>query len=307
MLAILSALLPTFALIVVGYVLRERRFLPDSFWPGAEKLTYFITFPALLFSNTAKADLGSLPLLGIATAMLGTIAICTALILVARPVLKVSAPTFSSLVQGAIRPNTYIGLAVAAALLGTHGLTVTALCVALVVPTVNVISVLACAHLGENDRKPGVLSLLRDVAKNPLLMACVLGSLFNVLGIGLPPIIGPFLEVLGRAALPIGLLAVGAGLDLSAARRAGFPVGVSSVGKLVLSPAIAAGLCLMLGLPDIELAAVVLYAALPCSASAYVLARLMGGDAQMMASIITVHTLLAIITMPVIAILTQAV
>lgn len=307
MLAILSALLPTFALIVVGYVLRERRFLPDSFWPGAEKLTYFITFPALLFSNTAKADLGSLPLLGIATAMLGTIAICTALILVARPVLKVSAPTFSSLVQGAIRPNTYIGLAVAAALLGTHGLTVTALCVALVVPTVNVISVLACAHLGENDRKPGVLSLLRDVAKNPLLMACVLGSLFNVVGIGLPPIIGPFLEVLGRAALPIGLLAVGAGLDLSAARRAGFPVGVSSVGKLVLSPAIAAGLCLMLGLPDIELAAVVLYAALPCSASAYVLARLMGGDAQMMASIITVHTLLAIITMPVIAILTQAV
>ncbi|KXJ54047.1 MAG: transporter [Thalassospira sp. Nap_22] len=305
--AILSALLPTFALIVVGYVLRERRFLPDSFWPGAEKLTYFITFPALLFSNTAKADLGSLPLLGIATAMLGTIAVCTALILVARPVLKVSAPTFSSLVQGAIRPNTYIGLAVAAALLGTHGLTVTALCVALVVPTVNVISVLACAHLGENDRKPGVLSLLRDVAKNPLLMACVLGSLFNVLGIGLPPIIGPFLEVLGRAALPIGLLAVGAGLDLSAARRAGFPVGVSSVGKLVLSPAIAAGLCLMLGLPDIELAAVVLYAALPCSASAYVLARLMGGDAQMMASIITVHTLLAIITMPVIAILTQVV
>ncbi|KJE35585.1 transporter [Thalassospira sp. HJ] len=307
MIAILSALLPTFALIVVGYLLRERKFLPDSFWPGAEKLTYFITFPALLFSNTAKADLGSLPLLGIATAMLGTIAICTVMILAVRPVLKVSSPTFSSLVQGAIRPNTYIGLAVAAALLGTHGLTVTVLCVALVVPTVNVISVLACAHLGDNDRNPGVLSLLRDVAKNPLLMACVLGSLFNVFGIGLPPIVGPFLEVLGRAALPIGLLAVGAGLDLSAARRAGFPVGVSSVGKLVLSPAIAAGLCLMLGFPDIELAAVVLYAALPCSGSAYVLARLMGGDAQMMASIITVHTLLAILTMPVIAILTQAV
>lgn len=307
MIAILSALLPTFALIVLGYILRERKFLPDSFWPGAEKLTYFVTFPALLFSNTAKADLGSLPLFGIATAMLGTIAICTILILAARPVLRVSGPTFSSLVQGAIRPNTYIGLAVAAALLGTHGLTVTALCVALVVPTVNVISVLACAHLGDNDRNPGILSLLRDVAKNPLLMACVLGSVFNALGIGLPPIAGPFLEVLGRAALPVGLLAVGAGLDLGAARRAGFPVGISTVGKLMLSPAIAAGLCLALGLPATELAAVVLYAALPCSASAYVLARLMGGDAQMMASIITVHTLAAIATMPVIAILVQVV
>ena len=94
MIAILSALLPTFALIVRGYILRERKFLPDSFWPGAEKLTYFVTFPALLFSNTAKADLGSLPLFGIATAMLGTIAICTILILAARPALRVSGPTF---------------------------------------------------------------------------------------------------------------------------------------------------------------------------------------------------------------------
>ncbi|WP_430475302.1 AEC family transporter [Thalassospira lucentensis] len=307
MIAILSALLPTFALIVLGYALRRRSFLPDTFWPGAEKLTYFVTFPALLFSNTAKADLGSLPLLGITGAMLGTVAICTALIIAAKPVLKVSPAAFSSLVQGAIRPNTYIGLAVAAALLGTEGLTVTALCVALVVPTVNVISVLACAHWGDNDRKPGLLSLLRDVGKNPLLMACVFGSVFNLTGIGLPPIIGPFLEVLGRAALPIGLLAVGAGLDLTAARRAGIAVGVSSFGKLVISPAIAVGLCLALGLPSIETASVVLYAALPCSASAYVLARLMGGDAPMMASVITVHTLIAIVTMPIIAILMHAV
>ncbi|HBV00020.1 MULTISPECIES: AEC family transporter [Thalassospira] len=307
MIAILSALLPTFALIILGYVLRQRRFLPDTFWPGAEKLTYFVTFPALLFSNTAKADLGSLPLLGIAGAMLGTIAICTLLILAIKPVLKVSPAAFSSLVQGAIRPNTYIGLAVAAALLGTHGLTVTALCVALVVPTVNVISVLACAHWGDNDRTPGVLSLLRDVGKNPLLMACVLGSLVNVIGIGLPPVIGPFLEVLGRAALPIGLLAVGAGLDLTAARQAGIPVGISTIGKLAISPAIAAGLCIALGLPTTDMAAVVLYAALPCSASAYVLARLMGGDAPMMASIITVHTLVAIASMPIIAILVHAV
>ncbi len=307
MLAILSALIPTFALIVLGFILRQRKFLPDAFWPGAEKLTYYVTFPALLFSNTAQADLGSLPLAGIATAMLGTVFICTVLILITKPVLKVSNPAFSSLFQGAIRPNTYIGLAVAAALLGENGLTVTALCVALVVPTVNVLSVLACAHWGDNERTPGAVSLLRDVLRNPLLMACVLGIAINMTGFGLPPVIGPFLEVLGRAALPIGLLAVGAGLDLSAARRAGGPVGFSTLGKLVISPAIAAALCLLLGLPPVELAAVVLYAGLPCSASAFVLARLMGGDAPMMASIITVHTLVAIITIPILAVLLHVV
>ncbi|MCC9622709.1 AEC family transporter [Thalassospira sp. MA62] len=307
MIAILSALLPTFVLIILGHVLRQRKFVPDTFWPSAEKLTYFITFPALLFTNTAKADLGTVPIFGIASAMLGSIVICAVLIILAKPFINVSSSTFSSLFQGAIRPNTYIGLAVAAALLGETGLTVTALCVALVVPFVNVLAVLACSHWGDNNRKPSVPNLLRDVIKNPLLMACVLGSIFNAIGIGSPPLIGPFFEVLGRASLPIGLLAVGAGLDLRAARKAGFPVGISTIGKLAISPAIAAGLCILIGLPPVELAAVTLYAALPCSASSYVLARLMGGDAQMMASIITVHTLVAILTMPVIAVLLQTV
>lgn len=307
MLAILSALIPTFALIVLGFILRQRKFVPDSFWPGAEKLTYFVTFPALLFANTARADLGSLPIGGIAGAILGTVIICAALMVMIKPLLGVSNPAFSSLFQGAIRPNTYIGLAAAAALLGDRGLTVTALCIALVVPTVNVLSVMACSHWGDNDRQPGVISIARDIIRNPLLLACIFGILANIAGIGLPPVVGPFLTVLGRAALPIGLLAVGAGLDLSAARRAGGPVAVSTIGKLAISPAICAGIASLLGLPASDLVAVTLYAALPCSASAYVLARLMGGDGQMMASIITVHTLAAIIAMPIVAILLHAV
>jgi predicted permease len=142
--------------------------------------------------------------------------------------------------------------------------------------------------------------------RNPLLMACVLGMIANASGLGLPPIAGPFLEVLGRAALPVGLLAVGAGIDLQAAHRAGGPVAASTFGKLVLSPAIAIGLSLLLNMPSLDMAALALYAGLPCSASAYVLARLMGGDAKMMASIITVQTLVAIATMPILAILLHA-
>ncbi|WP_339774319.1 AEC family transporter [uncultured Thalassospira sp.] len=306
MLAILSALIPTFGLILVGFALRHWRFLPDAFWPGAEKLTYFITFPALLFANTAKADLGSLPVTGIAIVILGTAFAKAALTIMAKPALRVSDAAFTSVFQGAIRPNTYIGLAIAAALLGERGLTVTALCIALIVPTVNILSVLACSHWGDNNRKAGLIPVLRDVMCNPLLMACVLGMIANASGLGLPPIAGPFLEVLGRAALPVGLLAVGAGIDLQAAHRAGGPVAASTLGKLVLSPAIAIGLSLLLNMPSLDMAALALYAGLPCSASAYVLARLMGGDAKMMASIITVQTLVAIATMPILAILLHA-
>ena len=143
----------------------------------------------------------------------------------------------------------------------------------------------------------------KGILTNPLILACLLGLAMNLSGIGLPPVVGPLLESLGKAALPIGLLAVGAGLALDSLRGAGRPLVVSSVLKLVVLPLVAllglGGLALAgVGLDEASRGVVILYTALPCSASAYVLARQMGGDAPLMATIITTQTLAAMATLP---------
>ncbi|MBB4266003.1 AEC family transporter [Roseospira visakhapatnamensis] len=301
----LTAILPVFLVILLGHALRRARFVPDAFWVAAEKLTYLITFPALLTANLARADMGTVawgPLMAVqGIAVLAVAALTMRL----RPrlgrTLGLSDPGFTSVFQGAIRPNTYVGLAVAAALFGPAGVTLTAICIAAVIPLVNALAVACLARFGDGQGGgPG--AVLRGIVTNPLILACLLGLLLNASGLGLPPILGPFLDILGRAALPVGLLAVGAGLSAGALRQGAGAVTVASAAKLLVLPLLVWALCALAGLGAMPTTVAVLYAALPCSASSYVLARRMGGDAPLVAGIITTQTMLSAATIPLLAV-----
>ncbi|OJX79508.1 AEC family transporter [Magnetospirillum sp. 64-120] len=303
MLAIAAAIIPNFALILLGWVIRARRLLEPAFWPQAERLTYYLLFPALLVTNLAEAKLTGLPVPAIAAAQgLGIVAILGVLALPLRyfwPRLQNDGPGFTSLFQGAIRPNTYMAFAVAAALWGSTGVTVAAISAALVVPLVNLLCVAALVHWGQGDGRRGLGPTLAAIAKNPLIIACLVGAGLNLTGIGLPPIIGPFLKILAQASLALGLLCVGAGLDLGAVRGAGRVVAASLVLKLAALPLAVGALGWWFGLRGETLAATILYAAVPVAANAYVLARQLGGDFRLAAAIITASTLVAAATLPV--------
>ncbi|MBT5309757.1 MAG: AEC family transporter, partial [Rhodospirillaceae bacterium] len=266
----------------------------------AEKTTFFVFFPALLFANTAKADFASIDDLApmVAAAIIGVLGI-SAIAVGLRPRLKIDGPAFTSVFQGTIRPNVYLGIAACVALYGEAGLTLVSVCVAVLVPLVNVVSVVVLVrHASSDGEVPHWGQTLGPIARNPLILACAGGALLNVSGYGLPPVIGPFLEILGRAALPIGLLAVGAGLNLSAMRGVGRLVSLTTVIKLIALPTLTWAACLALGVDGLAMSVCVLYAALPNSATSYVLARQMGGDTELLASIITATTLFAMLTMP---------
>ena len=295
---ILSALGPVFLLILLGYGVRRGGFVGEGFWASAEKLTYYLFFPALLVSNTAAAELGGIQVLPMAVVLVGAIVLVSGILLVARRRLEIPGPRFTSLFQGSFRPNTYVAIAAAFSLFGEAGLTLIAIAIVIVVPTVNVLSVAAFSRFVPLEGAQGVWRTLGPVVRNPLILACLLGVLLNAGGVGLPPLVGPLLEILGRAALPIGLLAVGAGLDLAAARSAGPTVAVAALCKLVVLPLLTFALCKAAGVSGLTATVCVMYAAAPGSPSSYVLARQMGGDSQLMAAIITVTTLGAMAALP---------
>ena len=297
MLPIFLALAPVFLLIFLGHGLRRWKLLDAAFWSQAERLTYFLLFPALLVETLADAEVSGMAAAPMAAAMIASVLAVTLLALAARRVIPVDGPGFTSVYQGAVRPNTYVGLAVAAGAYGRPGVGLAAICVAATVPLVNLLSVaILSRYAGASAARARAVAVA--VATNPLILACVLGGLLNLSGMGLPPVVEPLLRALGSASLPLGLMAVGAGLDLGAARRAGIPAAAAALAKMVLLPAITALALMAAGAEAPAYGVALLYAALPCSASAYVLARQMGGDAGLMASIITFQTLTAIVTMP---------
>lgn len=297
------ALIPTFLLIALGFAMKRGRFVPDAFWAPAEKTTYYITFPALLLASTARAPLADMAWGPLMAVNAGAILVVFTVMTLARPLFKVGPAAFTSMIQGSIRPNTYLGLAAAASLYGEAGVALTAICIASVVPLVNMLAVATLVRCvgtdGTASRRQRLGQTARGIVTNPLILACLLGMALNGLGIGMPEIvIGPFLDILGSAALPLGLLAVGAGLAPTAIATTGRPVLIASAAKLLGVPTAAAVLALLAGLEPAAAGVAVLYAALPCSASSYVLARQMGGDAPMMANTITLQTLAAVLTLP---------
>lgn len=294
---IVLAILPVFLLIGLGNLLRRNGFPGDSFWDAAERLTYFVLFPCLLVAVLADADLGSGNVWRMAGAIAGAILVMTLLLALLRPLLGVDGPGYTSVVQGAIRMNTYIGLAGAFALYGQSGLASAAVAVATIVPLVNLICVLSLARHGEGTRSDPA-GILIALAKNPLIIGCVVGFALNGLGVGLPIIVGPTLDILARAALPLGLLAAGAGLRVKALKNSPRAALMASALKLGLLPALTALGCHLLGVTGEEASVAVLFTGLPTAVGAYILARQAGGDGPLMAGIIAVETALAMITLP---------
>ncbi len=295
----INALAPVFVLILIGYALKRLQWIPDDFWPPAEKVTYYVFFPALLIASGARADLSGDQAGLMAAALFGATLLTALLALVLKPVLGLNPSSFTSFFQGTIRPNTYVGVVAAFLFWGDEGLALISIGILAVVPLVNLLSVTALVVWGtehEDARTP--MKAVKEVTRNPLVIACLAGFTLNALGLSLPPVVEPLLDILGRAALPIALMAVGAGLDfpdLLANRRT---AGLASALKLLMLPAIAWGLATALGVQGQAFQVVILYATMPVSASSYVLAREMGGDAALVAGVITASTLAAMLTMP---------
>jgi hypothetical protein len=211
-------------------------------------------------------------------------------------------PGFTSLYQGSIRFNTYVGLALVGALYAERGLAIAAIALAILIPLVNVLSVAVLTTYAAR-RAVSLRRIARSIATNPLIIACLIGIVLNVSGLGLPLGTQPILDIFSRAALPMGLLTVGAGLNVAAVRAAKAPVVLASGLKLLLLPLLAALVCQLVALENPTAAIVILFAALPGAPSAYILAQELGGDTELMAAIITVQTGLALLTMPLLALL----
>lgn len=293
---VLTSVLPIFLLILLGWLLKRGPLLKEYGWTALERLTYFVLFPCLLASTLAEADFSELPIKGIAAAIIGAIVIVSVLLLAVRRFLFADGPRFTSVYQGSVRMNTYIGLSIAATFYAETGLAAAALAIAIIVPLVNVACVLMLAWYG-NAAGQSWQGVLDAWVKNPLIIGSFIGLALNISGLGMPPLLGPMAEILAEAALPLGLLAVGAALHFNAVLESGVLVLATSVIKLVLLPLLTWGLLQAFGVEGVEADVAILFNALPTATSAYILASQFGGDAKLMASIISVETLLSMISL----------
>ncbi|KAK52971.1 transporter, auxin efflux carrier domain protein [Bordetella bronchiseptica CA90 BB1334] len=283
--------LPDFMLVALGWALRHKLGFSREFFAGTERMVYFVLFPALLFQSILRTPISAGHAMQLLQATAALMACGVALAWLAGPVLRPAPVALASAAQCGYRFNTYIGLALAASLAGGPGQTIMALIVGFAVPMANVAAVYGLARHSGNG-------LLRELARNPLLVSTLLGLACNLAGLSLPGPIDTVMARLGAAALALGIMCVGASLAWEGGKGHGRLIGWMLAVKLAAMPSAALGIAWALGLPALETRMLVLFSALPTASAAYVLAMRMGGDGRMVAVLISLGTLASAATIP---------
>lgn len=294
---VIAAIIPIFGLILLGFVLRRLEFPSLDFWPVSERLTYYVLFPALLVSGISGRTFDGAAS-GLSLTLLASVCLVGAFLMLLKNMFRLEGPVFTSVFQGAIRPNTYVGLSVAAVLLGPNWMTLSAVAMLTLVPLVNVLCVLVLSRHGKHGG--GLTRVGLELVKNPLILSCAAGMALNMADLAVPGLLNDLLIILGKAALPMGLLAVGAGLRMEGLGNCAMPVALASLAHLVALPLAAYGCAQLLGVTGAARDTALIFTAIPVSVSAFILARQMGGDHRVMALIITGETAVSAVTMPVI-------
>lgn len=277
-----------------------RAFVPVSFWDGLSKICYWILFPGLLFNLTSTASLSAAFILPFCLTLLIA---ATAMVIygfIAGRLIGANGPATSSLVQAGLRHNGFLMLAFVQGAFGIAALEIGAIAVAVLVPISNIFAVIIIFLLreGKQDANLG-RAITAELARNPLMGAIILGGIVNFLSIPVPDFISGAANILGNAALPMLLLCVGASIRISALRAHSAALVLAVLAKLLILPVVMMVVGITLGLDKDVLLVLVVLAVAPTATSSFTLAQELGGDAPLMAEIITVQTLVAAIGIPV--------
>ncbi|MFC6280258.1 MULTISPECIES: AEC family transporter [Polaromonas] len=288
-------LFPDFFLIACGYLLCRHTALNRNIWEPVESLVYYVLFPVLLFQSIVKSplDLGATSSLISAGLLMGLGGIAMAYSLPYIPWLgrHIDRREHAASAQVAFRFNSFMALALADRLAGSEGLQLIAVLIGVCVPLFNVAAVWPMArHAGRG--------FLRELVRNPLIIATVAGLIANLLGFSMPTWLEPAVTRIGAASLALGLMAAGAGMQfghLSQAKT--LAAAVLSIRHLFI-PLLAFGLAKAFGLSYTQSTILLAFSAVPTASSAYVLATRMGYNGGYVAGLVTLSTVLGVVSLP---------
>jgi len=300
MTAIWLSIAPIFVLVLLGHALRRGSIPSGDFWNVIDRLVYWVLLPSLLFYKMSMATFDPALVSSYSIVIIGSFfGVVTAMLLLSW-LFGLSGPAASSVLQGAARHNTFIALAVAERLYGVDGLELAILAAAMLIPITNLSIVPLVIMLVSGAGKTGVWkAVLKDIVRNPLLLSVALGLAVNLSWGSEIPVLHDTVRILGGAALPIVLLTVGASLRLDGITTAVLPIALSGFGKMLVFPFLVCLGGIALGFSQMQLVVAMLFGAAPTATSAYTLARQLGGDAPLMAAIMTIQTGLAFLTLPI--------
>lgn len=295
-----SSIIPIFFLILLGYFFKKISFPSNDFWVQADKLTYFILMPSLLIVSLKDANLVHLNI-NLILSLILPISFVALFLVILNKINSTSNKSFTSIMQGGTRFNTYIFLALCSSLYGEFGLEIASLVLSFTIIFLNILNI-SFYLIYQDGSKIDIKYFLKSIFKNPLIIACLIGIFINIFKIPTPVFLNKSMQILSSAALVFGILSIGFALVLNDFRSSFKEIFNANLAKFIIFPALTLFFCKILEIDEKIVPILILFSIMPTATSAFILARQLSGDYKLMGAIITVQTL---VSMPIFIIFLQ--
>ncbi len=302
MIDLIFLIAPIFMIILLGKLVKQHLVTEDTVWQHINKLAYWVLFPCLLFNKTSVINFENFAFGPLSITVISGFLMAVLFSFIAGKMARISVPSLTSVIQGGGRHNAFIALAIVTQIFGEEGAMIAAIIIAVLVTFTNLVVNITLTMM-LSPKGSGVGSILRDLKRNPFILAILVGAVFNILGLGNLPILHAFTLSVGETTLTTALLCVGAGLQIRSIGENTLPCVIATVAKMIVFPVTVFLLARYLELPHILTVSAMVFAMSPAGAASYPLAKQMGGDAPLMATLISIQTLLSVFTLPLIILL----
>lgn len=296
------AVLPIFLLLVAGYALANSGIVGRDRWADVELFCFRVLIPAMLIQALIRADLSPELIGPLAASLVLAIVTFGLLVLTLRFIVsqeRLPNPQFTTVFQTATRWNAFIAFAASDQIVGLEGRGLIAVGVAVLIPLINVGNIVVLSVFGPGQPTPG--RILRTVFTNPLVIGCLIGLTLNITGLPLGAPVEAALSITADGALGVGLLAVGAGVSLSRIFASSGAMWAGVGLRILCAPVVFLLVSQGFTLTPTQTFLGALMLLVPAASNGYIVAKQMGGDADLYADILTWQIALSLIAIPVLA------
>ena len=304
---IINNLFPVLALIVLGYLLKNRGLTTDVFLKVSDRLVYYIFFPVMLFwkigGTSAQTEI-QWAYCQAAVCALGVLYIVSTLYIKLFRIGDYQAGTFS---QSCYRFNSYIGMAVVMNALGETGVRYFGILIGIMIPLINVLAVstliwFSGKQIGTNER---MRLTIRALISNPLIVACVAGMLYAKYMEGFPVFLENTFRLTASVTLPLALLSIGGALTLKTLRSYLSLSLITAGFKLILFPLTGYFFLTRFGVTGLQYQVSMLFFSMPTATSIFVLSSQLNSDTDLASATIVLSTILSFFSLSLVLLFTQ--
>lgn len=291
----INVIIPLVVFMCIGYFIRLRGIVSDTTLKELNNVVFKVLLSTMVFYNIYTADLASsFDLKLLIYAIMSLLVMITVLCIIVPRLIedKTIAPV---VIQGIYRSNFVLfGLQVTASICGSENLGMTTILISVIIPMFNVIAVI----LFETFRsgKADIKKLLKGIAKNPLIIASVLGLIAVFSGAKFGSNVDGVLKTISQLATPMSLIVLGGSITVNGIKKYWKTSLIVSAFRLVIVPMIFLSIAIGLGVRGVGLVSLMVMFGSPTAVSSFPMATSMGGNSEMAGQIVAMTTILSVAT-----------